>query len=462
MGAEGQNYALFVDPDIPADCRNLLPDGMVILADAEGGEEPAPAPGRSCLAALVSPMNAPGWRLRLRERGLADLPVIEVDPASPERASQNLFGLLSQRMLAAERELGEMRAASAMLRREGQSDKTRFRAIESFLYALGEPQIARILSWEPTGVIGHMTRDTVLLQRLPIDAVSITAVDLWLPDLPRNRDLGLTVAVIDANGETLEMTEAYGGQETRSGWVRYLLDAPLPGDPRNCSLMLRYTGAARLAVGMGPRVPDPRFAAKGDGFDNDMVLALRVWKAVAGASLPDEPLVLHSPLGDGRHARFLSAGELPEPELFAKPASATDYVTADYWENEDAIMVHPSRSGPVCAVLRDVALPRLSHITAVVTVGHPQAPNLNLAVGVAPAGLVGRDGFWQGRIGPWVHGLPALGWAQAHCVPSEPIRDRADIFLAASLAHDGPNDLSWALFRGLRVVTGAPLDEAEE
>nr|WP_246588083.1 DUF6212 domain-containing protein [Paracoccus bogoriensis] len=107
-------------------------------------------------------------------------------------------------------------------------------------------------------------------------------------------------------------------------------------------------------------------------------------------------------------------------------------------------------------------LPRLSHITAVVTVGHPQAPNLNLAVGVAPAGLVGRDGFWQGRIGPWVHGLPALGWAQAHCVPSEPIRDRADIFLAASLAHDGPNDLSWALFRGLRVVTGAPLDEAEE
>ena len=71
MGAEGQNYALFVDPDISADCRNLLPSGMVVLGSADA-DEPAPAPGRSCLAALVSPMNAPGWRLRLRERGLAD------------------------------------------------------------------------------------------------------------------------------------------------------------------------------------------------------------------------------------------------------------------------------------------------------------------------------------------------------------------------------------------------------
>ncbi|WP_246588079.1 hypothetical protein [Paracoccus bogoriensis] len=105
---------------------------MVVLADVKDGNEPAPAPGRSCLAALVLPGNAPGWRQRLRERGLAELPVIEVDPAAPEHASQSLFGLLGERMLAAERELGEMRAASAMLRREGSPTRSAFAPSRAF------------------------------------------------------------------------------------------------------------------------------------------------------------------------------------------------------------------------------------------------------------------------------------------------------------------------------------------
>nr|WP_162623685.1 DUF6212 domain-containing protein [Paracoccus saliphilus] len=401
------------------------------------------------------------WRARLNERGMANVAVIEVDPARPEHMCQELLTLLTTRLDTYEQEMGETRLASATLRRENHSDKTRFREIESFLYSLGNPQIARSLSWEPSGAIRRLSGEATIVQNIPLNAVSITALDLWLPEMPRNRDLGLSLSIIDAAGTAHELTEAYTGEETRGGWVRFLLDAPLKGDARNCSLVLRFTGNGTLAVGMGPRTPDRSFAARGDGMEEDDALALRVWKAIAGATLPEEPLALLASSNTGSHARFLSPASLPAPQLFAKPASASDYVTADYWENEDVVMVHPSRSGAVCAVIRDVPLPRLSHISAIVTVGHPQAPNLNMAVGVAPAGSIGRDGLWQTCMGPWVHGLPALGWAQAHCVPTSRINGRADIFLAVSLAQDVPNDLSWGLFRGFRVVTADLLDDAD-
>lgn len=465
MTMDSRRYGLFVDPDIADACQHLLPTQLVAVpVSAEGDAlDLAPAPGRAWLAALVGPSRTSAWRDRLNACGMADVPVIEVDPARPEGMCRELLTLLTTRLNISEQEMGETRLASAMLRRENQSDKTRFREIESFLYSLGNPQVARSLSWEPSGAIRRLSGEATVVQNIPLNAVSITALDLWLPEMPRNRDLGLTLSIIDAAGASHDLTEAYGGAETRTqdGWVRFLLDAPLRGDARDCSLVLRYTGNGKLAVGMGPRTPDRHFAARGDGMDEDEALALRVWKAIAGAALPEEPTAMLAGSDMGGHARFLSPASLPAPELFAKPASATDYVTADYWENEDVVMVHPSRSGPVCAVIRDVSLPRLRHISAIVTVGHPQAPNLNMAVGVAPAGSIGRDGLWQGCMGPWVHGLPALGWAQAHCVPASRIQGRADVFLAVSLAQDVPNDLSWGLFRGFRVVTADPLDDAE-
>ena len=38
-------------------------------------------------------------------------------------------------------------------------------------------------------------------------------------------------------------------------------------------------------------------------------------------------------------------------------------------------------------------------------------------------------------------------------IPQERIEGRADILLAASLATDGPNDMSWGLFRGFRIAS---------
>lgn len=464
MTAGADRFSLLADTDLDDSFRQLLPPHLQVVAAPTDGLDDAlvAETAGTWLAALVDSANRATWRERLTASGMANVPIIAVDRDAPERLSQDLLELLSARLGRYQQAMGETRAAAALLRRENLSDKTRFREIESFLYTLGNPQVAQTLSWQPSGLIRRIEGDATIIQKLPINAVSISVVDLWLPELPRNRDLGLTVSIIDAGGVAHDLTEAYAGQETQTGWVRFTLAKPLGGDARNCMLMLRYAGRASVAIGMGPRAPDPRFSAKGEGMEGDEVMALRVWKAVAGAAIPDEPMILQAARNDQSHARFLSPGALPAPELFSKPASATDYVTVDYWAAEDAVMVHPSRFGPVCAVLRDVWLPQLTHLTAVVNVGHPLAPSLNLAVGVAPAGTVGRDGIWQSHMGWWVHGLPAHGWAQAHCVPPEAIADRVDIFLAVSLTHDVPNDLGWGLFRGLRVVTGVPLDDQDE
>ena len=70
-----------------------------------------------------------------------------------------------------------------MLRRENISGAVRFRESESFLHALGNPHIARSLHWEPSGAVTELEAEGWVSQLLPLNIVSITAIDLWLPRL---------------------------------------------------------------------------------------------------------------------------------------------------------------------------------------------------------------------------------------------------------------------------------------
>ncbi|MFN3526040.1 MAG: DUF6212 domain-containing protein [Paracoccus sp. (in: a-proteobacteria)] len=449
MSIPTQHYAILVEPSLAASCRLALPASLGALLVA--GDVP-PAPGTTCLAAIATPAGRTATQAMLAEHGMFGLPLIEVDPGLTDELSGRVTTLLLERLSRTETEAAESRSTAAMLRRENIATTTRFREIESFLYCLGNPHVSRSLTWEPEGTICDILPETSVVQPLPLNIVSITAIDLWLPELLRNRVHSLGVSLLDSNGNRHELTETHDDLKMGSGWVRFVLGGAVAGDARNCTLVVQNNGPAKLPVGMGVRTPDPRFAAQGEGMPGDQVLALRIWKALAGAEIPDNrAAAVIDPRWD-MAARFLAPSSLPRPEIFAMPSSAQDYITADFWENEDAIIVHPSRIGPVCAVIRDVPLRGLRQLTAVVTVGHAQAPTMNFAIGVAPHGALGRDGYWQGCLGPWLHGLPPHGWAQVHCVPAQPI-ERADIFLATSLVQDMPNDLSWGLFRGFRAVT---------
>ncbi|MFT4012594.1 MAG: DUF6212 domain-containing protein [Paracoccus sp. (in: a-proteobacteria)] len=384
---------------------------------------------------------------------LGKIPRVIFDSANEKQLYCDLIDILLNRAVNSEEDAGRARLSAAILRRENGDLEENLKSVENFLYTLGNPRFMRALSWEPVGSMVTLAPGAELAQRLPVGAASVAAVDLWVPAGLREDLARLTLHLVCASGQSHDLARSPALAGVDAGWMRFVLPAPLPGPEQDCVLRLTWTGAQPFALGLGHAVPDPSFAARLAGTPGEeRVLAVRVWKSLPGVRLPEPGLLLpdRAPVLPG-DAGFISPAELPLPELFAVPPLATDHVSTAFWESEDAIMVHPSRQGAVCAVIRDVELPALAHISALVNVGHPRAPSLNFSVGVAPHGQVDEDGYWQRRMGPWVHGLPAHGWSQAHCIPVETIMGRADILLAVSLASDMPNDMSWGLFRGFRI-----------
>lgn len=383
---------------------------------------------------------------------LARLEIVEIDPKQPQHGAGKLTRLLLEELRAMRQQLGEARQAAAQLRAEGSGIKTRLREIESLLHGLGNPQFANALTWQPAAGLLALSGGQSVSQFLPISAVNISAVDLWFPQvvMPLINDLSVTVE--DASGQVFPAQVATPDMGLETGWLRFALAEPIQGIARDCRLRVEWRGDGQIVLGLGLPVPDPRFqAAWSTGEPQDETLALRVWRSMAGVRLPScAPVLSGSRAARIHQASFTLPSALPKPELLCQPAQAQDHVSTAFWEREDAILVHPSRSGAACAILRNVDLAGLSHVSALITAGHARAPNLNFAIGVAPHGAVDADGLWQRRLGPWVTGLPPHGWSQVHCIPAEPVTGRADLLLAASLATDVPNDFSWALFRGFR------------
>lgn len=403
--------------------------------------------------AIVQKKTASRKAIRLPDH-LGNIPCFVYDPDNREKLFLDIIDTLLEQVRTSEEDAGCARLSAAILRSENQTLEENMKSVENFLYTLGNPRFMRALSWDPVGAMIHIGPGATMMQRLPTGAASIAAVDIWLPQASHEDISRLEFRIRCASGNSALLAPAPALAGVEAGWTRFALSAPLIGPERDCALQLTWRGESICVLGLGYAVPDPAFAAAVSGEPaQDHVLALRVWKSLPGVHLPEVAAIgaerASTVLGD---ANFIAASDLPPPELFSFPPLANDHVSAAYWENEDAILVHPSRHGPVCAVIRGVDLPPLSHISALVNVGHPRSPSLNFSIGVAPHGQVDEDGYWQRRMGPWVHGLPPHGWSQAHCIPVEPIVGPADILLAVSLATDQPNDLSWGLFRGFRIT----------
>lgn len=438
--------------------RGLLPENVEIAAlDLKRDQEQIAYPASGAVTgAIALAGNTEKLRAALADGPFAKLGLVELDPAKPDLASGALLRLLMNELTASHREVGEARSIAAQLRSESIGVKTRLREIENLLYSLGNPQLSNALAWQPTGSMLVLAKGQSAFQVLPINAVSLTAVDLWFPHLVLPVIDELEVTLEDAAGQIYPMQAVSPDMGIETGWMRFALPEPIAGAGRDCRLRLVWTGSGTITLGLGQPVPDYRFRATlNSGTSPDSTLAIRVWQSLGGVRLPScAPAYSRGRGLSIREAEFVGPSALPVPELFALPMMAADHVSTAFWENEDAILVHPSRSGPACAIIRGVELAGLSHISALVTVGHVRAPSLNFAVGVAPHGLVDEDGFWQRRMGSWVTGMPPRGWGQAHCIPVEPITGKADILLAVSLATDVPNDLSWGLFRGFRFSRG--------
>ncbi len=418
--------------------------------------------------ALAGPVAAalPGWRIFSTGTPLPDdaQPVAVVVPAGDDLTSldasghaglavirmsdigslsQSLADLLAEKLQEAQRDAAEARRAAALLRRENEEQMRRMRMLEHFTHALGGPRHLKALDWAPTSLFLEL--GGAVTQRLPLNTVALAAIDLWLPDADPDEAAETAIELLDTDGNPIARLAAEPGG---GAWVRFSAATPLAGPARDVVMRVIAPSRRAIALGLTSPVPDPRFAVHMNASPvAEAALAVRAWRADYLAALPRPNAI------EGGAATQVPLVNLGKPELLSAPTLAQDYVATEYWPREDAILLHPSAEGPVCAILRDVDLMLVSGISALVNVAHRDAPVLGFAIGACPRGLA-TPANWQDHIGPYVF-LPPGGWGECHHILPDPARGRTDVLLSTMLASRGPNHNSWALFHDLR-LTGAP------
>lgn len=361
------------------------------------------------------------------------------------------------------------RRASAILRSEYMDLQDKFADLESFFRELGSPPYSVALSFPetPDEVLTAALSDTEsseevgrytfeLRQALPISLVGVSAVALYLTRLPEERNQPLRLSFEDA-GRQVGVIEA-GWGDVSLGWNSFRLAKALPHLCADASLVVRCDLDQRDAAGFGlaPPAPLQRLHLATNGLcPPGSMLALKVYRGIPGLSVP----AVHGSLPHGRTApdrsTVLLPSHCPRPEIFEAPAERESFVHVDYWANENAIMVHGTTSGPVTAVIRNIAVENVLQVTASVNSLHKESPVLGFRFSVAPAGTppdpdrVAAD---------WTVLLPGQ-WGEARAILDEPYTGALDFYMTVSVTNKPrSSNWAWGLFRAFRLqsASGAP------
>lgn len=441
----GRSHDLLVAGQLAAAVTHALPGWRVFNLGDSLPEDAAPLAGVVPVGDDLAGLDAAGF---------TGLPVVRV--ADVGSLSQDLAELLADKLDAARRDAAEARRAAALLRRETEEQIRRMRMLENFTHALGGPRHLKALDWAPSSFFLELSG--AVTQRLPLNAVALAAVDLWLPDAEPEEAAATMIELLDGDATPIAQLSAERSVGSGAGaWVRFSAERPLAGPARDVILRVVPPPQRAVALGLSTPVPDQRFAVHmGDAAIADASLAVRVWRADYLATLPpvNGPAGALSPVDAGRRVQSLTLRDLGTPELLFRPPLATDYVATAYWEREDAVLLHPSADGPVCAVLRDVDVSLVSGISALVQVAHRDAPVLGFAVGACPRGFATSEN-WRDHIGPYVF-LPPGGWGECHHVIPAAVGARTDVLLSTMIAANRSNDNAWALFHTLRLASEVP------
>lgn len=439
----GRSHDLLVAEALAPAVSAVLPNWRIFTLGAPVPEVAVP------VAAIIPP---DGSADALDIAGFSGLPVIRMADAAS--LSHDLADLLADRLEEARRDAAEARRAAALLRREAEEQMRRLRMLENFTHTLGGPRHAEALQWPPTSLFLELTQPVT--QRFPLDTRALAAIDLWLPDAEPDEAAGTVIELLDAAGNAFVRlsAEAPAGQGG-GAWVRFSAPEPVSGAARAAIARVIPPPERAIAVGLTSPVPDPRFAVGLDGsIAAEGALAARIWRADYLAVLPPTNAgVAGTGAGGASMARAhrISLRDLQTPEVLFVPPLAQDYVASEYWARENAVLLHPSAEGPVCAILRDVDVAQVTAVSALVNVAHADSPVLGFAVGVCARGMATADN-WQDHVGPYVF-LPPGGWGECHSVPQVRPRSHCDVLLSTMIAGRGPNDNSWALFHKLRLTS---------
>ncbi|SEL92100.1 hypothetical protein SAMN05444413_12225 [Roseivivax marinus] len=430
-----------------------LDNGQPFLPETMTGEVAGLIVGSPESRALLDEV-ATCWAARC---GIASPPLIDLsdaqDPDREARRTHALGALASIYRMQAEAVVqhnAELLEMLSQLRIEHEAASRTVHALRTFI--AGSLGTKRWLAQANGPLPGHqapaleMPPHSSLSQRLAANSIGLSDIAIFLPEqqLPETGQLKATLSLIESGTEAATWSlEAPG---LSPGWLRLSLPDALDDDEQTPSLHLAWHSDHSLRIGGGVFHPDPDYCAIIGEVRADRILAHRIWK--------------HSP---GSHPPMPEDGHWPEgpvpPQMYVDPLrlaalAASAGEDLKYFSDLEALQVHPRPEKISSARLSGAVYPGIRMVTATIGGRHPQGPNVEYALAVAPSRPV-RELFdlvhhcQQTRcISDWV-GLSGDREDELELILPEPADQGLDLYLLTRLGPGAAPAYGWATFRDI-------------
>ncbi len=445
---------------------NVLPLSKWI-ASAENVARPGDPPqlataNATIVGALFSEADAEMLAGHSAARALADalqFPVVICDEESSEtHLSREAFRLMADHAAGLTLEAAQERAALALLRKQHMEMQSAYVQVEEFAYHSLAPKFTRTQEFRNHDESVELKAgEQGILQRLPFSTHSMAALDVYLK-AEASDDGRLTLTLKRGVGPDFAEPVAVSLKGVTPGWIRFPFVRVLKGAPGDAFAAISYQGAGSVTLALSHPSPVEDYCVQVNGEQRPFPLALRGFRGLPGAPLPPMQMPRMAPPPDGS-TRMVMALDLwpirmlPRLHRRAKFFGYREYVSADYWDAENAFMVHPSTERPVVGILRNVSVSALTRVSAVIHLANAKADPVAFALGVAPAGKVRRLGQAMRHLNPWTV-LAAGEFGTTEQRFSNPLGGKVDLLLATSSEGREANTKAWALFRDFSFTNG--------
>lgn len=370
------------------------------------------------------------------------------------------FSLLLARHDAAVRDAAQERAALAELRRTHMQMQADHADLEAWVWDALAPKHHLVRSWPATAHIVAMDAGEVM-QPLPVPARGFIAVDLHIAEsAPEGGHVSLRLTRPvgpDFEGCAALVAVPAGAH----GWFRLTLPRAGGGMAEDAVLTLAYThpDKAALRVSLAPDSPFADYRATMPEGPASAPLALRVYRTLPHMPAPALVDPRFGPPADGA-TRLVTPADLGAPvqlpyfggRVRRRLAAYPDAPRVEYWQTENAVLVHPSIRRPVMARVPGLQVEALAQLRGIVQISRHDTLPVAFAIGVAPAGSANSVETALAHLGDWVHLLPGE-WGEVWTDPPAGLSGDLDLLLATAMPNMPFNRNAHALFHGFRVTT---------
>ncbi|HEX3431270.1 MAG TPA: DUF6212 domain-containing protein [Rhizomicrobium sp.] len=387
--------------------------------------------------------------------GYDEIAVLDLSNVSGDNHEYLVQSWLVQRLLMGRqmqaRRNTELMRGLAELREHHEHTQTAFSRLERFVVETGAAVRKPILSLQPASDISAaILKDGDLLeQRLPCDSSGLSDFALYVQQLEPGDGGQLTVNLSTCENEEIVAGWSIASQHLVNGWLRLSLPASLGVDQLTPALHLSWEGLNGVSIAHSVKHPDLRHQARRNGRETGSVLALKVWKYIAGCTGPvTSDGVL--PNGSTVTRRIVSPEALAEA-MNLNPGNDGFLFNRDF----RALQVHPFRGGVAAGLLPNSAPKGSRRISAKVITRTDKAPDVEYALALARTGDRSTSGqlpeFPDGMKTDWRR-LPPLTQGELHLFLSEPLELPHDLYLMTRLPDDVPRaDWAWANFEQVEI-----------